>query len=332
MKPKAKLQPQKGIMKKAYSLASLLALLTVPIVAHAAVITQGQNATSDASFPSWNSAIWGASPFAAPTSGNTYVTSATASGATAAASNNLGVTVTTRVREDGVSAFGGDSLTIVASTELLMKSGTSSGNVILNGGSVRFGPNAAGSGTLAGTLQVASESYLGVAQTGASSLTVNSTLTGSSVLHVVGGGNSGTAVMTISFGGDLSGFTGTFDVGGGTLNNGAATGEITMLDFNQNYTLGLGIKMADHTATDRLNLDQNISVTSFSFAGTALTAGTYNASDLNGLFGNGSQFVDGGGSLTIVPEPGAMALASLGSGLLLLLARRRRNPCMDVRP
>jgi hypothetical protein len=149
-------------------------------------------------------------------------------------------------------------------------------------------------------LAVASESFLGVAQTSPSTLTVNSGITGSSTLRVVAGGNGGSGAHTIRFGGDLSGFTGILDVGGGTNNAGALAGWALVLDFNQDYDLpAVGIVMGQRGTNDRLNLDQNIRLGSFTFGATSLPVGTYSAADLNQMFGNGTQFIDGGGTLTI---------------------------------
>jgi hypothetical protein len=296
--------------------------LALVSVAQGAIITQTVNASSDASFPSWNSALWG-TPAAAPTSGNTYVT---AGGFFAATPNNLGTSVTGRVRDNGTT-FLGDSLTVVSGTEILLKSisgGTSTANLILDGGAIRYSPNSAGSTTLAGNLDVLSESYLGVAQTSNSTLLVTSTVTGDSLLHLSAGGNTtgGAPVMTLSFAGDLSGFTGTFDIGGGTGNTGGATSVVLRLDFNQDYNLSMvDFLMGTHGTNDQLNLDQNITVGSFTFGTTSLTAGDYTAADLNTQFGTGSQFL-GEGILTVVPEPSAVLFGGLGA---LAFLRRRRS-------
>jgi hypothetical protein len=291
--------------------------------AHAATIVQTANAANDTSFGNWNTALWG-TPASSPTSGNAYVT---AGGFYAATANNLGTTTTGRVRDNGT-IFAGDSLTVEASTEVLLKGGngsTSSANLILNGGSIRYSPNVASSTTLAGTLQVTSESYLGVAQTSNTTLTITSTVSGSALLHIAGGGNNpaGNPVMTISFAGDLSGFTGTFDLGGGTNNTGGATTAVARLDFGQDYNLSMvDFLMGGHGTNDQLNLDQDLTFGSFTFNTNSLSAGTYDAAELNSLFGNGSQFIDGGGSLTVVPEPGATVFGGLG---MLALLRRRRH-------
>ncbi len=154
--------------------------------------------------------------------------------------------------------------------------------------------------------------------------TVASALTGNSILHVAAGSpNTTNLSSTISFTGDLSGFTGTFNLGGGTRTGGAKD---ATLDFGQDYFLpGVTLRMGEFASFDFLNLDQDLTFGSFSFASTSLTAGTYSAETLNGLFGNGSQFIDLGGTLTVVPEPSAAALLAGAGCVLAVLGRRRRR-------
>jgi hypothetical protein len=293
--------------------------LGYPAGASTVVQTVNDSTTSD-----WNlHAIWG-SPAAVAAAGNDYVTSTSASGA-ASSSTGLGVSVSARVRDTGVNPFAGNSLTIVSGTELLLKNNatTTTGNITLNGGVVRYAPSGGSQATLAGTLNVAAESYLGLAGTVNETLTVNSALTGSGTLHVAAGNtaNATQAALTVSFGGDLAGFTGIFSLGGGTSTTGSLN---AILDFNQNYSLpSAGLTMGQSASADVLNLDQNIGFGSFTFGATKLGAGTYTASDLNGLFGNGSQFT-GTGTLTIlVPEPSALAVLATGFGLLVARWRRQ---------
>lgn len=298
----------------------VIAALTLPVVGYSDTINQTVSNPSSSTQPSWNSAIWG-TPAAAPTSGNSYVTVA---GGFSAANTQLGVSVTGRVREDG-EAFAGDSITVSPNTEILFKGigNTSTGNVILNGGVLRYSPNNPGGvGTLAGTLDITAESYLGIAQQNTSSFDVNSTLTGSSLLHLAAGISTGSpGALNIVFGGDLSGYNGTFDLGGGTGSFTTAT-----LGFGQAYALSAGLMMGQYATADILNLDYNLSVTSFTFGANSLADGTYSVSQLNSLYGSGSQFT-GTGSLTVgvVPEPGTMALASLAGGVALLLGRRQKR-------
>ena len=287
--------------------------------ARASNINQTANAAAGTN---WNTAsIWGGT---APVGGNSYFTT---SGLTAASSTSLnGISVTGRIRDDG-KIFGGDLLTINAGTELLLKGTgtyTSTGDVVLDGGMIRLSPDASTITTFAGTLNVAAESYVGVVRTTDTSLNFTSTLTGSSVLHLSAAtGNTGTAnpVLRISFSGDLSGFTGTFSLGGGSF----GTNRVAVLDFNQNYVLpSTSLSMGASGTNDIFNLDQNLTFGGFSFGATALGAGTYDAATLNGLFGTGSQFT-GAGSLTVVPEPASYAALMAAGGLLAVLGSRRRR-------
>lgn len=300
-----------------------LAFLALPVLhASAAVIVQTAN---DGTNGNWNTrAIWG-TPAATPTAGNDYVTG---TGFAAAGATNLGVSVTGRIRDTGVAPFAGDSLTIVSGSELLLKnlSTTSTANIILNGGVIRYAPTGGNAATLAGNLDVAAESYLGTNNGVVTTFTVAAALTGNSILHVAAGaGDASNLSSTISFTGDLSGFTGTFNLGGGTRTGGAKD---ATLDFGQDYVLpSVSLRMGETASADFLNLDQNLTFGSFSFASTALPAGTYSAAALNGLFGNGSQFIDLAGThtFTVVPEPSAAALLAGVGCCLVVLGRRRRR-------
>ncbi len=291
------------------SAAATALLLALAAAAHAADITQ---TATGASGTDWNNAtVWGGS---APTTGNDYFTFA--SGTTATTRLGTGSAVGFRVRETGTT-FGGDSLTIVGATELLLKqtaNQTSTGNIILNGGVLRLSAGASAQATLAGTLQVASESWLGVADTGTPVLSVTSALSGAGLLHVAAG--LGTGGSTVSFSGDLSAFTGTFAIGGGD--------QPGIVSFTQAYDLS-GASMSINTLrTDVLNLNGNLTVGAFSFGSTVFDPGIYSLVDLNADFGNGSQFT-GTGNLIVgaIPEPSSFAVIAGMAGLALAGARRR---------
>lgn len=320
MKLNIKTSPLKLGRRVGLASSLVIATLALPAIGFSQ-ITQVANDSG----VGWNdSTLW--SDSSAAHSGATYTT---ASGLGSSGNTYLGTSVSGRVRGLSSSAtFGGDSLTVVANSEILLKDATTySANVILDGGALRWAPNSSGNATMDGTLNVNSESYLGVSQTGNSTLTVNSAITGSGLLHVAAGTSSTATGYTlgVTFGGDLSGYTGTFDIGGG--GNGGASFSTATISFAQAYNLpSLSMLMGDYSTPDILDLNYDLTVGSFAFNGTSLTSGTYTVSDLNTQFGNGSQFA-GTGSLTVaaVPEPGSMTLASLGGGLMLVLALRRRK-------
>lgn len=280
--------------------------------AHAAIIDQTVASTNTST--AWNSAVWG-SPAAAPTSGNTYRVVA---GTIASSDTKMlsGLSVTGRVRAfSGSTAFAGGSLEILSGAELLIKDtlpATFNANIVLNGGIIRSSPNTAGAATLTGTLNVVADSYMGVVHGGACQLVVNSTITGSSAIRLLGGDGG---AHTIGFGGDLSAFTGTLDIGGG--------GSKITVDVNQSYNLGGASLVMRSGTADILNLDGNMTIGFFSFAGTVLDTGTYSIAALNSTFGNGSQFT-GAGSLTIaaIPEPSTYTLV-LGCVVLGAVSLRR---------
>ncbi|RYD24169.1 MAG: hypothetical protein EOP88_01335 [Verrucomicrobiaceae bacterium] len=275
---------------------------------HAAVIiqTNSQNNTAD----SWNAtAAWNG---AAPVLANDYESNATpTTGALAATATGLGTTVTSRVRNGASSTFGGNSLKIVTGTELLVRNaGTvNTGNIILDNGTIR----SVSSVTFAGTLTTTTTATIGLGSTNI--LTINSNVTGNGTFQL----RSSDGAPTIRFSGALltafSAFGGTLDLGGGP-----SVGAVT-LDFNEDYYIPATLSMGAYSTLDVLNLDQAISVNSFKFGATTLAPDNYTAAELNSLFGNGAQFT-GGGSLTVVPEPSALLLGSLGS---LFFLRRRRS-------
>lgn len=308
-------------------LARRFSAVSILLVSFAAARAADINQTvNDSSSNDWNSAIWGG-PAAAPTGGNNYfISSGTASSTNDRLNYDVstGTTINGRVRTLAATVgFAGDSLTIGARTELLMKqqgTETSTANLILNGGMIRYSPNTgsfAFAPTLAGTLTVASESYLGIEHTANSSLTVASAVSGDGLLNIRAG-STGSPVLTVNFSGDLSGYTGDFVIGGGE--------KALRVNFLQDYAnLSMGVTLKNSEA-NMLILSNDLTFGSFSFGATALGTGTYTASELNGLFST-TAFNDGGGTLTVqaIPEPSSCALLAGACVAAAGLGRRRRR-------
>ena len=246
----------------------------------------------------WNdSSIWDGD---APTNGNNYVT---VEGLGTTDETHLGVSVSSRVRNNATT-FAGDSITIAANTEVLIKAnGIVSGNVVLDGGVLRSSFQPSANNTQTGTLHIASDSWIGVDDNDSPSLEIASSLTGSGVvLHIASGRDSGTSNSfdIIRFSGDLSGFSGTFIVGGGT-GAGGDPGD-PMLDFTRDYDLpDLDVVMGGYTNEPQgVMLDHAIKVRTFTYGTNVLFAGTvYTAADLNTLFGTATNQFSGSGTLEV---------------------------------
>ena len=269
----------------------LIATLVLPLVGHATTITQTVNSASSSS--DWNTALWGSGPDV-PTSGNDYVTAAGlgSSGTTRIGSPD----VSGRVRDYTGSTFLGDSLTIVANTEFLLKqtaNQTSTANIILDGGIIRLSAGNSAQGTVTGNVYVASESWIGVADLGTPVLTVGSTITGTNVLHVASGlGTTGSG--TVRFTGDISGFNGTLELGGGDVGG--------TLEFGQAYNATNTTLSLRNPSADLINLTTNTpQERTFNPPGSA-------------------QFI-----LTIVGTVCVIPLAVIGAGVYAWVMRRRRG-------
>lgn len=303
-----------SLKSSALSGVLVLGFLAIPVTAGTFI----QSVNSGGTTSEWNDAIWGSGPAMAPTSGNDYVTA----GGLMSADNSIflgSAAITGRLRaysgSNGNPVFGGDSVKIVPGTELLVKdAGTYHATVVLDGGILRFSPNAGANATMTGNIAVASDSVLGSVQSAACTFAIASTITGNGKLRLAAGTGLN---QTITFDGEpnaLAGFAGTLDIGGGSTR--------AIVDFNQAYDMALaGITMGQHATADVLNLDANISLATFTFgANTPLAAGTYTTSELNELYGNGSQFT-GNGTMTVTADndtdndglPDAWEMAMVGN-------------------
>ncbi len=110
---------------------------------------------------------------------------------------------------------------------------------------------------------------------------------------------------------DASGFSGIMHLDTGNLS--LASGlTITSGDFTM------------ETSDNTLNFGgNNLSVASFSFGGTSLSADTYSSSQLNTLLSTAA--FSGAGSLIVIPEPATSAFVFGGLALLMGLSRRSRQ-------
>lgn len=93
------------------------------------------------------------------------------------------------------------------------------------------------------------------------------------------------------------------------------------LDFNNDLISSGGLSLSSGA---ELILDQNLTFTSVSIGGSALTAGTYTFSNLNTTYD--AYFMEGGsGSITVAPIPEPATFAILGGVIVLGFAASRRH-------
>lgn len=316
-------------------LASLLAVAAASI-AQAAPITMVQSNSTSGS--SWlNTASW--SDSAAPAAGNTYFVT--------------GSTFTVRTPQSAAASysFGGDSLTVNNARLLFATLGGSNITInnltLTNGGMLSNGTTA--TQFLLGTLAIDGSAFVRlhtVAAEAGRNITIASQITGSGSVGLIQKG-------TLSLTGVGNTFAGTWTVGGtmtipdGTYSNssslistlvGSSAGS---LGLNSNVTLNLwsrfdvdyawstsgALTLASNGGAASaiiMTLDQNITVGSLSIAGSVLGQGTYDYTALS-TAGFGDYFTNSGGSITVVPEPNAIALLALGSMGVVFWSRRLRN-------
>lgn len=271
-----------------------IAMWALPLAGYSVTITQTVDSASSST--DWNTSLWG-SPADSPFSGNDYIS---APGLRSAAATRIGAPdATAFVRFYGTStAFEGDSLTVVGSTELLLKqtaNEVADANIILDGGSLRLSAGSSSQGSVTGTLYVASESWLGVADLGTPVLTVGSAITGTNMLHIGSGlGDPGSG--TIRFAGDLTGFAGTLEMGGGDV---AGT-----IEFAQSYNATNTTLALRNPSTDIINLTTNVTFLALNYGTNSLPVGTYTAAEINASYvGNGIQFIGTNGTLSVITAP-----------------------------
>jgi hypothetical protein len=292
-------------MKNTRILMILIATLVMASVAQAATIEQTTNNLD------WMaSGSWGADP----TAGNDYKTK----DFTPAFFDTL------RINSAG-SNFAGDFITLVGDTRLLLKyygAATptvstlqgGNGNLVCQAGSkILYAPNAQG-------------------------VTPNTTVAILDIGQLIAGGNfalESNLVNTFKIAGTLTG-TGNVRLQSENDNSPGAnstiitldavsnyTGVITVanpivLDFDSDVTFGeLFLEAATTSVAGRLNVDKIVTVNKVTAGDTVIAAGTYSGASLTAL---GANFIDGGGTLVVVPEPATMILLALGG---LVLKKRR---------
>lgn len=134
------------------------------------------------------------------------------------------------------------------------------------------------------------------------------TLTGNGNFTLKNSVNNGTVQLTV---GNASGYTGdiTFDAS-----------RVNILEFKNDLISGGGLVLGTNS---QINLKQNVTFETVEINGSFLAAGTYPYAALNSTYD--SYFVDGGsGSITVVPEPGTLALLGM-AGLVMRRSRRRQH-------
>lgn len=224
--------------------------------------------------------------------------------------------------------FSGNSLTLNAGTRLLGKNyggSSTTANIVLNGGYINYAVDTAANNsnaTLAGTISFGASSDLGALFIiGNANYTLN-------VTSAISGGSSKTLQLSMAGGtgrnnqmnilGDMSNFFGTIWAGVSA----AGTGPSSFFNI-QTDAVNATLQLDTTSANFHYNLLTNQSFGSLLVNGTPLAAGTYNATYLNGLAAN--KFMDNGGSITVIPEPGTAALLGLAAVLGITQFRRRRS-------
>jgi hypothetical protein len=265
-----------------------------------------------------------------------------------------GATFTVRTPQTGQASytFGGDSLTVNNARLLFATIGGSNITInnftLTNGGMMSNGTTSLQ--VLQGTLAIDGSAFVRLHTNGADSgrnITINSQISGSGNFGLLQKG-------TLSLTGAGNTFAGTWTVGGtdvtipdGTYSNSSSListldgSSLGSLGINSSVTLNIWSRFDvdyDWTTSGALTLasnegdasaiimtlDQNITVGTLSIAGSLLGEGTYDYTALSAA-GFGAYFTDSGGSITVVPEPNALALLALGSLSVVFWSRRLRD-------
>ncbi len=250
----------------------------------------------------WNDAAWG-SPVEQPTAGNDYVVDGSNS-----ADN-------TRVNDGGGSVFAGDSLTLTNGGAAWF-AGDGTADWILDGGEFR-NIDAGSTFTIGGTVDVQSDSTVDLNK---GAFNWDAALSGSGTLSFSGLFASNAASANTFGANSDGGFTGIFSLGGSTN---PAT-EVVFTFETDFASAGLDVT-GDAVNNIVYDLTGDRSFGSVTFGSTVLSAGTtYDATALANAGVDTDLFNDGGGTLTVIPEPSSFALLAGALGLGLVCLRRRR--------
>jgi hypothetical protein len=317
---------------------SVLSLLGLPTLGRAANLT---TTVSEASGNTWNAAIWYTNgtgvAVGPPVAGNTYE----------AVSNGIGFgngTSNTRIRTptSGSATFPGDSLTLDSQTELRMKNPGGTNNfpatnghagLILNGGVLYTGSS--GNFPIAGTINVASQSYICTGNNGAGgsisgqSVDIQGVLSGSGTLVLF----EGKTDVPQKISGNSNTFSGQWIVKAGWLRangtNALGTNSITMdpnwalpeppFDSSSVNVAGPAILEPSYpinsagtlTLTNGGQFINNLNECCFTAViveGTSLAAGTHYYSDLASAFP--ANFPAGGSGTIVVQTYGTPPVLS----------------------
>jgi hypothetical protein len=274
----------------------------------------------------------------------------------------VGANFLLRTPPSGSNAFPGDSLTLSGQFNLASGTGTTTtvNNLTLNNG-VIVNASSGSTQNLNGSLHFNSGSSF-IKSTGTTDPASPAGGPRNIVLDsVVTGGVTATAHFlrhgAFTLNNPANSFSGTWKIGGIGVETAGANPSSTLVDNSSNNistlraalegTLGVNANVAldlwsrfdpdyDWATTGSLTLmsnggfsdaivmtlDQNITVGALTIAGSSLQPANYSYGVLFAA-GFGDYFVDGGGSITVVPEPNVALIAAGGFGVFLISRRRR---------